>query len=140
MLDKEVAADTEVTAKNALEYRRAIVDGKYMTSSLNFAEGCRYYKLSVDNDKQNPGFYYGAAEGAAFEMKNGSSAYLTVSASLASPALLFDDNEITGIENLTPTQGAANNGAVYNLQGVRMNGKSLQKGLYIINGKKGDIK
>lgn len=140
VLDKEVAADEEVAAKNALEYRRAIVDGKYMTSSLNFAEGCRYYKLSVDNDKQNPGFYYGAAEGAAFEMKNGSSAYLTVPASLASPALLFDDNEITGIENLTPAQGEANNGAVYNIQGVRMNGKSLQKGLYIINGKKVVIK
>ena len=73
-------------------------------------------------------------------MKNGSSAYLTVPASLASPALLFDDNEITGIENLTPAQGEANNGAVYNLQGVRMNGKNLQKGLYIINGKKVVIK
>lgn len=140
VLDKEVAADEEVADKNALEYRRAIVDGKYMTSSLNFAEGCRYYKLSVDNNGENPGFYYGAAEGAAFEMKNGSSAYLTVPASLASPAILFDDNEITGIENLTPAQGEANNGVVYNLQGVRMNGKSLQKGLYIINGKKVVIK
>lgn len=140
VLDKEVAANAEVAAKNALEYRRAIVDGKYMTSSLNFAEGCRYYKLSVDNKGENPGFYYGDADGAAFEMKNGSSAYLTVPASLASPALLFDDNEITGIENLTPAQGEANNGAVYNLQGVRMNGKNLQKGLYIINGKKVVIK
>lgn len=140
VLDKEVAANAEVAAKNALEYRRAIVDGKYMTSSLNFAEGCRYYKLSVDSEGQNPGFYYGAADGAPFEMKNGSSAYLTVAASTASPALLFDDNEITGIENLTPAQGAANNGAVYNLQGVRMNGKNLQKGLYIINGKKVVIK
>ena len=140
VLDKEVAADEEVAAKNALEYRRAIVDGKYMTSSLNFGEGCRYYKLSVDSEGQNPGFYYGAADGAPFQMKNGSSAYLTVSASLASPALLFDDNEITGIENLTPAQGEANNGAVYNLQGVRMNGKNLQKGLYIINGKKVVIK
>ena len=139
VLDKEVAKNN-ATDKNALEYRRDIVEGKYMTSSLNFAEGCRYYKLSVDSEGQNPGFYYGAAEGAAFEMKNGSSAYLTVPASLASPALLFDDNEITGIENLTPAQGEANNGAVYNLQGVRMNGKSLQKGLYIINGKKVVIK
>ena len=139
VLNKEVAKNN-ATDKNALEYRRAIVDGKYMTSSLKFAEGCRYYKLSVDNNGENPGFYYGAAEGAAFEMKNGSSAYLTVPASLASPALLFDDNEITGIENLTPAQGEANNGAVYNLQGVRMNGKNLQKGLYIINGKKVVIK
>lgn len=139
VLDKEVAKN-DATDKNALEYRRDIVEGKYMTSSLNFAEGCRYYKLSVDNNGENPGFYYGAAEGAAFEMKNGSSAYLTVPASLASPALLFDDNEITGIENLTPAQGEANNGAVYNLQGVRMNGKNLQKGLYIINGKKVVIK
>lgn len=139
VLDKKVAKNN-ATDKNALEYRRDIVDGKYMTSSLKFAEGCRYYKLSVDSERQNPGFYYGAADGAAFEMKNGSSAYLTVSASLASPALLFDDNEITGIENLTPAQGEANNGAVYNLQGVRMNGKNLQKGLYIINGKKVVIK
>ena len=140
VLDKEVAANAEVAAKNALEYRRAIVDGKYMTSSLKFAEGCRYYKLSVDNNGENPGFYYGAADGAAFEMKNGSSAYLTVAATNASPALLFEDNEITGIEILNPAQGEANNGAVYNLQGVRMNGKSLQKGLYIINGKKVVIK
>lgn len=139
VLDKEVAKNN-ATDKNALEYRRDIVEGKYMTSSLNFAEGCRYYKLSVDNKGENPGFYYGDADGAPFQMKNGSSAYLTVSASLASPALLFDDNEITGIENLTPAQGETNNGAVYNLQGVRMNGKNLQKGLYIINGKKVVIK
>ena len=140
VLDKEVAADEEVAAKNALEYRRAIVDGKYMTSSLNFAEGCRYYKLSVDNEGLNPGFYYGAADGAAFEMKNGSSAYLTVAATNASPALLFEDNESTGIEILNPAQGTENSGAVYNLQGVRMNGKNLQKGLYIMNGKKVIIK
>ena len=140
VLDKEVAANAEVAEKNALEYRRAIVDGKYMTSSLKFAEGCRYYKLSVDNNGENPGFYYGAADGAPFEMKNGSSAYLTVAATNASPALLFEDNEITGIEILNPAQGTENSGAVYNLQGVRMNGKSLQKGLYIINGKKVVIK
>lgn len=139
VLDKEVAKNN-ATDKNALEYRRDIVEGKYMTSSLNFAEGCRYYKLSVDNEGLNPGFYYGAADGAAFEMKNGSSAYLTVAATNASPALLFEDNEITGIEILNPAQGTENSGAVYNLQGVRMNGKNLQKGLYIMNGKKVIIK
>lgn len=139
VLNKEVAKN-DATDKNALEYRRDIVEGKYMTSSLNFAEGCRYYKLSVDNEGLNPGFYYGAADGAAFEMKNGSSAYLTVAATNASPALLFEDNEITGIEILNPAQGTENSGAVYNLQGVRMNGKNLQKGLYIMNGKKVIIK
>lgn len=139
VLNKEVAKNN-ATDKNALEYRRDIVEGKYMTSSLNFAEGCRYYKLSVDNEGLNPGFYYGAADGAAFEMKNGSSAYLTVAATNASPALLFEENEITGIEILNPAQGTENSGAVYNLQGVRMNGENLQKGLYIMNGKKVIIK
>ena len=142
VLDKEVAK-SEATDKNALEYRRTIDGEKYMTNTLNFADvesGCRYYKLSVDNNNQNPGFYYGAVDGAAFEMKNGASAYLTVAASSASPALLFDDNGTTGIENLTPAQNGLNQGSIYNLQGVRMNGKNLPKGLYIINGKKVVIK
>jgi hypothetical protein len=49
----------------------------------------------------------------------------------------FNDDETTGISNLNVTKG--DNSAIYSIDGVRMNGSSLNnlpKGIYIKNGKK----
>ena len=100
-----------------------------------FAEsGHKYYMLSTKNGKV--GFYYQVAGGES--ITNGAhKAYLDVPStqSLADFYLLFD--EADGISNATIS--TENNDEVYTISGVRVNGK-LDKGVYIMNGKKVVIK
>ena len=94
--------------------------------------GAVYYKLSLNKagDANSVGFYYGAADGAAFT--NGAhKAYLALPAASGVRAYLFNGNTTTGIQNATSNNAATQ---VYDLQGRRV--QSAQKGLYIINGKK----
>lgn len=94
--------------------------------------GAVYYKLSLNKagDANSVGFYYGAADGAAFT--NGThKAYLALPAASGVRAFLFNGNTTTGIQNATANNAASQ---VYDLQGRRV--QSAQKGLYIINGKK----
>lgn len=94
--------------------------------------GAVYYKLSLNKagDANSVGFYYGAADGAAFT--NGAhKAYLALPAASGVRAFLFNGNTTTGIQNATSNNATTQ---VYDLQGRRV--QSAQKGLYIINGKK----
>lgn len=98
--------------------------------------GAVYYKLSLNKagDANSVGFYYGAADGAAFT--NGAhKAYLALPAASGVRAFLFNGNTTTGIQNVTSNNAATQ---VYDLQGRRV--QSAQKGLYIINGKKVFVK
>ena len=101
----------------------------------------KYYKLAYDDyvKKTGLGFYYGAAGGAAFEVKKGL-AYLAVpvvnGGSLAAGYAFGgnggdDTTGINGIENdnVNETQ------TIYNLQGQRVEKAGL-RGIYIVNGKK----
>lgn len=93
--------------------------------------GATYYKLGV-KDGANPGFYWGAADGAAFT--NGAhKAYLVLTASAARPAFLFGGDDTTGIGN-PATVLAEGEGKVYDLQGRKAD--HPKTGLYIVNGKK----
>ena len=132
LVNKEVKAS--YTDKNYLEYKR---DASNMTASKQDV-AVYYYKLTKNTSEEDYkplGFYWGAADGAAFAMVNNSSAYLALPQGInAAAGLLFDEaGEATGIQ-LTPAEETAAP-AVYNLQGVRVSGK-LAKGLYIVNGKK----
>ena len=60
-------------------------------------------------------------------------AYLQLSAAASSRALVFADDEATGIEAVD-NMPFANDHSVYNLNGQRVN--TPQKGLYIVNGRK----
>lgn len=94
--------------------------------------GAVYYKLSLNKagDANSVGFYYGAADGAAFT--NGAhKAYLALPAASGVRAFLFNGNTTTGLQNVTSNNTATQ---VYDLQSRRV--QSAQKGLYIINGKK----
>lgn len=94
--------------------------------------GAVYYKLSLNKagDANSVGFYYGAADGAAFT--NGAhKAYLALPAASGVRAFLFNGNTTTGIQNAISNNATTQ---VYDLQGRRV--QSAQKGLYIINGKK----
>ena len=79
------------------------------------------------------GFYPGAKNYGPF-VSEGGKAYLAVPAELQANFFLFDGT--TGINGITATEGSE---AVYNLQGVRMNGK-LSKGIYVKGGKKFVVK
>lgn len=113
----------------------------YLKGSVDAArtegEGCLFYMLSYDQNDENLGFYWGAADGAAFENGAGK-AYLALPQSVASQVRGFVlDGTTTGISGVTTE---ANNApaAVYSLTGVRMGTTTdgLPAGIYIVNGKK----
>ena len=97
----------------------------------------KFYKLTVKkvNGEDLVGFYYGAADGAAFT-NAAHKAYLVVEEEVAAKFYVFNA-ETTGINTIAKV---ANDGQIYNLQGVRMNGDKLTKGIYVVNGKKVVIK
>lgn len=93
---------------------------------------CKFYRLAYDNytTKTGLGFYYGAANGAAFTCKAGG-AYLAVPAAVAS----VKGFTLGSLEDaIKSVEMAEQSGAIYDLQGRRVE-KAL-KGLYIVNGKK----
>lgn len=117
---------------NMLEYKRN-ASGYTETSK---SESVYYYKLAIKDG--NVGFYWGADEGAAFQMTKPSTAYLTVpkTMSVQGFVLNLEEGEPTGIATVTTNE----NVPIYNLQGIRMNGKNLPKGIYIQGGKKFIVK
>lgn len=90
--------------------------------------GDKYYRLTMHNGK-TLGFYYGAADGAAFK-PGANKAYLAVPATAAKEGFAF--GETTGINNVNVNENE--NGKIFNLAGQQM--KSAVKGVYIKNGKK----
>ena len=90
-----------------------------------------YYKLSLDDEGANVGFYWGQDNGAAFT-SGAHKAFLAVKEAIASKAFSFD-KEVTAVKSvgLNPARDA-----VYSLAGVRMLPSRLPAGVYIKNGKK----
>ncbi len=91
-----------------------------------------YYKLGL-NSEGKLGFYWGAADGAAFQMKKATTAYLAIPQSMANGAnaLFFDFGPETGINEIQTEQA---NKAIFDLSGRRV--KKATKGFYIVGGKK----
>ena len=117
---------------NMLEYRRT---AENYTNTMK-DESVYYYKLAIKNG--NVGFYWGATGGAAFEMTKPSTAYLTVPQTMTVQGFVLnlEEGETTGIATVVTNEDAP----IYNLQGIRMNGKNLPKGIYIQGGKKFMVK
>ena len=90
-----------------------------------------YYKLSLDDEGANVGFYWGQDNGAAFT-SGAHKAFLAVKEAIASKAFSFD-REVTAVKSvgLNPARDA-----VFTLAGVRMLPSRLPAGVYIKNGKK----
>ena len=99
--------------------------------------GDKYYKLTVKKiDGENlAGFYYGAKDGGAF-INGAHKAYLVVSEEAAAKFYVFD-GQATGINTVAKI---AEEGVIYNLQGVRVDAQNMVKGIYVVNGKKVVIK
>lgn len=91
-----------------------------------------FYKLAYDDftNKTGLGFYWGAANGAAFDRKAGT-AYLAVPKSSGAKGFHFDFDGETSVEAL---ERSDSNVPVYNLQGQKVTDE--YRGVYIRSGKK----
>lgn len=100
---------------------------------------CKYYRLTMHKGT-TLGYFWGAAEGAAFNVA-GNKAYLAVPAAVAAKmsSFVIGGGSTTAIDGIEAGNGANANRKVYNLQGQRMNG-TLPSGLYIIDGRKVIVK
>ncbi len=97
-----------------------------------------FYCVNTKNG-ENVGFYWGAAKGVPFTSK-AHKAYLAVPKTAVNQVNCFLFNDDTDSIAHTETASEAN-AAVYDLQGRRYAaGSALQKGFYIVNGKKMVIK
>ncbi len=121
------------------------VKGEYTTVPASVGDNSEFtfYKLSLNgnNDSKSVGFYYGVAGGEPFLSKNDNTAFLAVPKSTYNPnpanqGILINPEETDGIQSVATEQG---NSEAYTLTGVRVQGH-LQKGVYIINGRKQVIK
>lgn len=111
---------------------------------MTFVKGTnvKYYKLALGNDGKC-GFYWGAADGAAFEY-TANRAFLSIDITDASQApegfSLDGDGGTTGIDGIM--NGNDDSQKIYTVTGVYA-GKSLDKlpkGIYIVGGKKVAVK
>ena len=104
-----------------------IVPGEYL-----------YYMLSTDKNGDNVGFYWGDKKGGAFETA-AHKAFLAIPKSINLNASSYVFEDLTGIHAIT-NDSVQNAEGVYTLSGMRIDGKQLPKGIYIVNGKKVVIK
>ena len=90
---------------------------------------CTYYRLTMHNGT-DIGFWWGAEDGDAFQL-GANKAYLAVPDSHPVKGFALSDI-VDGIKAVETTETESN--AIYNLAGQRVS--KMQKGIYIVNGKK----
>jgi hypothetical protein len=101
--------------------------------------GDKYYKLTYSINNDNFGWYWGAANGAAFTSP-ANKAWLALPASGARsfyglPGFDGDNfGTTTGVHFASDNEGQ--DGDWYSVDGRKLNAKSKTKGVYILNGKK----
>lgn len=125
--------DGNVTLKYADDcdgYLNEVPSNNLHPSSETMTGDNLFYRLTMHNGNQI-GFWWGAAEGAKFDLA-ANKAYLAVpsSTSLSKSGLWFN-NTVTGINAVNTSK---KNGVAYNLAGQRVN--ENMKGIVIINGNK----
>ena len=105
-------------------------------------EGYKYYVLSWKNNNKNideVGFYWLSGSKGAYAKVKAHQAYMRAPRTEANAdgyTFIFDDTTgITSVEQVTDSDTT-----VYTLSGIRMSGKNLPKGIYIIGGKKVMVK
>ena len=127
----------EAPAGNLL--RGTLSDGN--TASNDDASGTTYYQLSME--EEGIGFYYGADNGAAFDI-GANKAYLVLTTeqqqSMKQTGLIFTDIEEDVPAAIAPIRHAAHSAApsLYDLGGRQVQPKhgTLPQGIYIMNGQK----
>lgn|GEM_PF-6707651 len=98
----------------------------------------KYYKLANDSE-DGLGFYWGADNGGAFNIQ-ANKAYLVVPGTSAVRGFSLKDMETTGVVQVKSGNAEQR---IYDINGRVMNVKqmnALQKGIYVVNGKKYIVK
>lgn len=98
-----------------------------------------FYMLSRDQNHERIGFYWGAENDGPF-WTHSNRAYLALPANMPSPVSAFrlDEQGVTGIEAVDSEDNASKK--VYTLDGRRVKGTPLSKGIYVVNGQKVIVK
>ena len=110
------------------------------TVGPNASASYLFYILSTNKDGEEVGFYFKEDEGAAF-VSAPHKAYLAVPKSLSQGANSFSFDLFGTTDGINQAKVAEVNAqGVYTLSGVRVDAQKLQKGIYIVNGKKMVIK
>lgn len=130
-----------ITTDNAVALSTAnLLSGSATAATTTGAADSKFYKLtySVVAGEQVLGFFWGAAEGAAFTNAAGK-AYLVIPAGSEANGFRLDGSAITGINNVELDSAADK---IYTISGVAVSAKkgNLPAGLYIVNGKKQIVK
>lgn len=117
-----------------------LLSGSTTAAETTGAAGSKFYKLtySVVNSEQVLGFFWGAADGAAFTNEAGK-AYLVIPAGSEANGFRLDGSAITGINNVALDRAADK---IYTISGVAVSAQQgkLPAGLYIVNGQKQIVK
>ncbi len=105
--------------------------GSGITAENMAQTGYKFYYLTMNGSQI--GFYRRNDTGDAFDMPVANKAYLAVPEGQTGNVKGFSFNEVVdGIKAVEPTETKSN--VIYNLSGQRVS--KMQKGLYIVNGKK----
>lgn len=139
--DHTVALTSETGTSVLGEYNMLRATGDAGVTAAQMAANdadCKFYRLTMHKG-ETIGYFYGAAEGAAFAVA-ANKAYLAVKATMAAKVTGFTfGGDATGISFVASDDNTAGKRVIYNMQGQRVNEKAA-KGLYIVNGKKVIIK
>ena len=113
-----------------------LLHGQMTDALIESAPNTKYYKLTYSkvSDVKTLGFFYGAADGAAFVSKAGK-AWLAVPTSGALRGYSFDFGTQTGITGMETEDNGAR---IHSLDGRRVNRPAdrLERGVYVIDGRK----
>lgn len=130
-----------ITTDNAVTLATAnLLSGSVAEAETTGAAGSKFYKLTYSEvaGEQVLGFFWGAAEGAAFTNAAGK-AYLVIPVGSEANGFRLDGSAITGINNVELDSAADK---IYTISGVAVSAKkgNLPAGLYIVNGQKQIVK
>lgn len=130
-----------ITTDNAVALSTAnLLSGSANAATTTGAADSKFYKLTYSEvaGEQVLGFFWGAAEGAAFTNEAGK-AYLVIPAGSEANGFRLDGSAITGINNVALDRAADK---IYTISGVAVSAQQgkLPAGLYIVNGQKQIVK
>ena len=132
--DKTITLSAETGTEKAGNLLKPSGDAGITAANMNVAD-TKFYRLTMHNGT-DIGFWWGAADGAAFDLA-ANKAYLAVPTGAGAPSMLWFDNGSTGVDEVKGKMEEVR-GDFFDLQGRKV--ANPTKGLYIVNGKKVVIK
>ena len=109
----------------------ALQNNMLVASSVDMSGNNLFYHLTMNGD--DIGFYWGAANGVAWTFSGTNKAYLAIPSSNSNSIKGFSFTDTTnGIKTVEATENESS--VIYNLAGQRVS--KMQKGIYVVNGKK----